>query len=429
MSVSPLRVGLAGLGTVGAGVAKILAVHGDMIAARAGRPIALSAVSARNRGRDRGVDLSAAAWEDDAVALAGRDDIDVLVEVIGGEDGPAKVACERALGAGRHVVTANKALLAHHGEALATLAEANGAALRFEAAVAGGIPIVKALGEGLAANGLTRVHGVLNGTCNYILTEMARTGRDYAEVLREAQAKGYAEADPAFDVGGIDAGHKLSLLAALAFGCRVDFDGVTVEGIERVTLADIRHAAAFGYTIKLLGIASRVAGGVIRGVRPCLVSADSAIGQLSGVTNAVVCEGDFVGQTIYEGPGAGQGPTASAVVADLIDIARGNMMPAFGAPAASLAPLDTSVEDTPAPHYLRFRLHDRPGALAIIARALGEEAVSIRAMHQDGESDGAATVVILTHACARAGLDRALGAVAAGEVCLDAPVALRIEDI
>jgi homoserine dehydrogenase len=214
----PLRIGLAGLGTVGAGVAKILAAHGETIAARAGRPITLSAVSARNRARDRGVDLSAAAWEDDPVALAARPDVDVLVEVIGGSDGPAKAACERALAAGKHVVTANKALLAHHGEALAISAEEAGVALRYEPAVAGGIPIVKALSEGLAANDVSRVYGVLNGTCNYILTEMARSGRDYAAVLAEAQAKGYAEADPTFDVGGIDAAHKLALLATLAFG-------------------------------------------------------------------------------------------------------------------------------------------------------------------------------------------------------------------
>ena len=424
----PLRVGMAGIGTVGTGVARLLATHAELIARRAGRPIVLSAVSARNRGRDRGVDLSAAAWEDDPVALAGRADVDAVVEVVGGSDGPALATVSRALRAGRHVVTANKALLAHHGEALAAAAEEARVALRFEAAVAGGIPIVKALGEGLAANGLSRVYGVLNGTSNFILTEMARTGRDYGDVLAEAQAKGYAEADPSFDVGGVDAGHKLALLASLAFGCRVDFDGVRVEGIERLSLADIRSAASFGYTIKLLGVARRAAGGILRSVQPCLVRADSAIGQLPGVTNAVVCEADFAGQTVYEGPGAGEGPTASAVVADLIDIARGNFGAPFGVPSAMLTPLDTAI-DPPAPHYLRFRLQDRPGALAGIAQSLGEEAVSIRAMHQDGESGGAATVVILTHACERGALDRALCAIADSPVSLEPPVALRIEDV
>jgi homoserine dehydrogenase len=230
-------------------------------------------------------------------------------------------------------------------------------------------------------------------------------------------------------VGGIDAGHKLALLAALAFGCKVDFDGVAIEGIERVTLADIRHAGNFGYAIKLLGVARREAAGIVRSVQPCLVRAESAIGQLPGVTNAVVCEGDFVGQCVFEGPGAGEGPTASAVVADLIDIARGNTIPPFGVAAGNLAPLDGAAQPAPAPHYLRFRLQDRPGALATIAQALGEEAVSIRSMHQDGEVDGAATVVILTHACDRPALDRALDAIAARPVCLDAPVALRIEEV
>ncbi len=423
-----LRVGLAGLGTVGAGVAKILATHAETIAARAGRPIVVSAVSARNRDRDRGFDLSAYAWEDDPVALAGRADVDVFVEVIGGSDGPAKAACERALTAGTHVVTANKALLAHHGEALAGAAEAAGLALRFEAAAAGGIPIVKALGEGLAANGVSRVYGVLNGTCNFILTEMARTGRDYAEVLAEAQAKGYAEADPSFDVGGIDAAHKLALLAAIAFGARIDFAGVAVEGIERVSLLDIRSAGELGYRVKLLGVARRTESGLERAVRPCLVRADSAIGQLSGVTNAVVVEGDFVGETVYEGPGAGEGPTASAVVADLIDIARGARTPAFGVPAARLAPTDAGAPPT-APHYLRFLLEDRPGALAEVAGRLGAEGVSIREMRQHDRADGHADVLILTHACARPALDRALAAVAAQPVALSAPVALRIEEV
>ena len=426
--MKPLRIGLAGVGTVGRGVARILAENADVLSRRAGRPVVLAAVSARSRGIDRGIDLSGVAWEDDPVSLAARNDIDVLVEAMGGADGPALAAAQRAIGAGKHFVTANKALLAHHGEALAEQAEAAGLSLRYEAAVAGGIPIIKALGEGLAANRLSRVYGVLNGTCNFILTEMARTGRDYPAVLAEAQAKGYAEADPAFDVGGIDAGHKLALLAALAFSCRVDFGGVAIEGIERVTLADIRSAASFGFVVKLLGVARMAGGGVARSVAPCLVRADSAIGQLPGVTNAVVCEGNFVGQCVFEGPGAGEGPTASAVVADIVDIARGSRSPVFGVPVASLAPA-VAGKALSAPHYVRFRLQDRPGALAEVARALGAEGVSIRAMHQDGEADGAATVVILTHACPRASLDDALATIVASPVCREAPVALRIEDV
>ncbi len=428
MTARPLRIGLAGLGTVGAGVARLLRDNDALIAARAGRRIAVRAVSARNRTRERGVDLSDAAWEDDPVALARRDDLDAVVEAIGGSDGPARATCEAAIGAGRHLATANKALLAHHGLSLAAAAEAAGVALRFEAAVAGGIPIVKGLCEGLAGNRVSRVYGVLNGTCNYILTEMERSGRDYAPVLAEAQAKGYAEADPSFDVGGVDAAHKLALLAVLAFGCAPDFDGVAVEGVERVSLADIAHAGALGYRVKLLGVARRAEGGLERAVRPCLVPRDSAIGQLDGVTNAVICDGDAVGQAVFEGPGAGAGPTASAIVADLIDIARGARGPAFGAPAATLAPPGPSIEPQ-APRYLRFRVQDRPGALAEIARDLGEEGISIRAMRQDDERDDGATVVILTHACARPELERALAAIATSPVSLAAPVALAIEDV
>lgn len=426
---SPLRIGLAGLGTVGAGVAKILAAHGDEISRRAGRELRVVAVSARNRARDRGVDLSGMAWEDDPVALARREDVDVLVEVIGGSDGPAKAASEAALSRGAAVVTANKALMAHHGVGLAALAESAGAELRFEAAVAGGIPVLKALTEGLAANRIERLYGVLNGTCNYILTEMERTGRDYAEVLAEAQAKGYAEADPSFDVGGIDAGHKLALLAAIAFGVKPEFDRLDVEGIERITLSDLRRAREMGYAVKLLGVARRAGERIERAVRPCLVPADSAVGMLDGVTNAVGIEGDFVGATLYEGPGAGEGPTASAILADVIDIARGGRRPAFGVPAAALTDIRANGASAPAEHYLRIRLVDRPGALAEVARALGASSVSIREMvqhDQEGDASGA-DVLIVTHASDRVSLDRALDAIAELSVCLAPPMALRIE--
>jgi homoserine dehydrogenase len=426
----PLRVGLAGLGTVGGGVARLLAANAEPIAARCGRPVTLTAVCARDRGRDRGVDLSGMAWEDDPAALATRPDVDVVAEVIGGAEGPARACVEAALAAGKPVVTANKALLAHHGVALARAAEAAGAPLRFEAAVAGGVPIVKALAEGLAANRVSRVYGVLNGTCNYILSEMASGGRPYAEVLAEAQAKGYAEADPSFDVGGMDAAHKLALLASLAFGVAPDIGGVAVEGIERVSLADIAHAAELGFRVRLLGVARRAGGGVERAVRPCLVRAASAVGQLEGVTNAVVVDGDFVGQVVFEGAGAGAGPTASAVVADLIDVARGACGPVFGVPAAALA-APAAGEASRAEHYLRLSLEDRPGALAEVAHELGREGVSIRAMRQNDhpEGPGGATVLIVTHHCDRAALDRALAAIAARTVCLDRPVALRIEDV
>ena len=425
---APLRIGVAGLGTVGAGVLKILETHGALLSRRAGRPLEVVAVSARNRSKDRGVDLSPYAWEDDPVALARRGDVDLVIEVIGGSDGPAKAAAETALARGAHVVTANKAMMAAHGGALAQLAESHGATLRFEAAVAGGIPIVKALGEGLAANGMRRIYGVLNGTCNYILTEMQRTGRDYADILQDAQELGYAEADPTADVGGWDAAHKLALLAALGFGTRVDFDGVSVEGIERVALPDIRFAAELGYRVKLIGAALMTDAGLAQRVAPCLLPEDSAIGGLDGVTNAVVCEGDFVGQTVYEGPGAGEGPTASAIVGDVIDVARGGLRPAFGVPAADLAEAPRLPAETlESAYYLRLTVVDRPGVLARVTKALGDAQVSIDQMRQQGRRPDAATVLVVTHEVADGKLREAVQAIAALDVSLAEPVALRIE--
>ncbi len=426
---APLRIGLAGLGTVGAGVVRILQTHADTIAARAGRPVEIAAICARSRHRDRGVDLSAYAWEDDPVALARRDDVDLVVEVIGGEDGPAKATAEAALAGGRHLVTANKAMLARHGVDLAALAEANGVALRFEAGVAGGIPVVKALTEGLAGNAITRLMGVLNGTCNYILTRMEAEDAPYDRVLADAQRLGYAEADPSFDVGGIDAAQKLALLAATAFGTRVDFDGIAVEGIERVSLADIEHAAELGYRIKLLGVARAAEGGVEARMQPCLVPAASPIGQLDGVTNMVVLEGDFVGRIVMSGPGAGAGPTSSEIVGDVVDIARGLVIPAFGRPAASLAAPARARSVTAAPYYLRFLLDDAPGTLAQVAAALGAAGVSINRMRQVEHAGPEAPVLIVTHQADRAPLDRALAAIGGLAVCRAAPVAIRIEEL
>ncbi|MFO1142061.1 MAG: homoserine dehydrogenase [Amaricoccus sp.] len=426
---APLRIGLAGLGTVGAGVVRLVEAHAAALAARAGRPIELAAVSARSRHRDRGVDLSRYAWEDDPVALARRGDVDLVVEVIGGEDGPAKATAEAAIGAGKHLVTANKAMLARHGQALAEAAEAKGVALRFEAAVAGGIPVVKALAEGLAGNAVTRLLGVMNGTCNYILTRMEAEGAPYAQVLEEAQRAGYAEADPAFDVGGIDAAQKLAILAAIAFGTRVDFGGITVEGIERVSLADIEHAKELGYRIKLLGVARMTPAGLEARMQPSLVPARSPLGQLDGVTNMVVVEGDFVGRIVMSGPGAGAGPTASAIIADVIDVARGSAVPGFGQPAAGLAAPVRAGDGAAAAYYLRFLVADAPGVLAQVASALGEAGISINRMRQIEHATAEAPVLIVTHRAERAALDRALAAIAALDVCREAPVAIRIEEV
>ena len=393
----PLKVGLAGIGTVGAGVVRMFETNGTAITNRAGRSVQITAVSARSRSKDRGVDLSGFAWEDDPVALAGRDDVDLLVEAMGGEDGPARACVEAALGAGKHVVTANKALLARHGQSLATMAENSSVALRFEAAVAGGIPCVKALTEGLAGNTVTRVMGVLNGTCNYILTEMAKTGADYADVLADAQRLGYAEADPAFDVGGIDAAQKLAILSAIAFGTAIDFDGVKTEGIDKITLTDIQQADDMGFAIKLLGVARIDGDGLEQRMQPCLVPNASPIGQLDGVTNMTVLEGDFVGRIVLSGPGAGEGPTASAILGDIVDVARGLVIPPLGAPARTMTIAPRSEQGAPAAYYLRFLLADKPGTLARIAAILGDHQISIHRMRQYDHEGTAAPVIIVTH--------------------------------
>ena len=430
--VEPLRLGIAGLGTVGIGVVKIVQRHADLIAARAGRPVLITAVSARDRMKNRDADLSAYAWEEDPVALARRDDIDVFVEVMGGHEGAALAATEAAIAAGKDVVTANKAMLAHHGQALAEAAEAQGRVIRFEAAVAGGIPVIKALTEGLAGNQMRRVMGVMNGTCNYILTRMQSAGLPYEAVFEEARQLGYLEADPNLDVGGIDAGHKLSLLAAIAFGTQVAFDSVELEGIGNVSIEDIELADDMGYHIKLLGVAQLTGRGLEQRMTPCLVPADSPLGQLQGGTNMVVLEGDSVGQIVLRGPGAGEGPTASAVMGDVVDIARGVRLPTFGVPASQLKKAQPARAATPAPYYLRMTLLDKPGALAKIATCVGDAGISIDQMRQinkpDVEDDNA-LVLIVTHKAAPADIAHAMSLFPKTGVLMGAPVAIRIEEV
>tara|TARA_R110002096_G_scaffold193939_10_gene375895 strand:+ start:65 stop:1390 length:1326 start_codon:yes stop_codon:yes gene_type:complete len=429
LMAAPLRLGLAGLGTVGIGVVKIVQEHAALITARTGREVVITAVSARDRTKNRDVDLSGYSWETDPVALARRDDIDVFVEVMGGSEGAARDATEAALAAGKDVVTANKALLAHHGQALAQTAEAAGCVIRFEAAVAGGIPVVKALTEGLAANRIRRIIGVMNGTCNYILTRMEDAGLPYAQVFEEARQLGYLEADPNLDVGGIDAGHKLSLLAAIAFGTRVAFDSVELQGIGAISIDDIRHAADMDYRIKLLGVAQMTGRGLEQRMTPCLVPMQSPLGQLQGGTNMIVLEGDSVGQIVLRGAGAGMGPTASAVMGDVMDIARGLRVSTFGQPATSLALAVPATVATPAAWYLRMKLLDKPGALAKIATALGEAGISIDRMRQYGHSDTNAPVLIVTHKATPDDVQNALARFAKTGVLVGAPVALRIEDV
>lgn len=424
----PTRLGIAGLGTVGVGVVRIIRQKAALLEARTGRKIEISAVSARSR-KDRGVPLDGYAWEDDPVKLATRDDVDVFVELMGGADGPAKAATEAALKAGKDVVTANKAMLAEHGQELALLAEGEGRVLRFEAAVAGGIPVIKALTEGLAGNDITRVMGVMNGSCNYILTRMENANLTYEQAFAEADGLGYLEADPELDVGGIDAAHKLALLASISFGTQVKFDAVQLEGIGQVTIEDIHQAADMGYKIKLLGTAQMTGRGLVQSMTPCLVPATSPLGQLEGGTNMVVLEGDHVGQIVLRGAGAGEGPTASAVLSDVVDIARGLRLPTFGQPADTLKTAPAAQFGAPAPFYVRMTLHDKPGALAKVATCLGEAGVSIHRMRQYDHKDDKAPVLIVTHTTSRDALDEALTALPATGVLASEPVALRIEEV
>jgi homoserine dehydrogenase len=426
---TPLRLGIAGLGTVGVGVVRIIRQQATLIEARTGRKVIISAVSARSKDKDRGVSLSDYAWEDDPVALAMRDDVDVFVELMGGDAGPAKDATEAAIKAGKDVVTANKAMLALHGHELALAAEAAGCVIRYEAAVAGGIPVMKTLTEALAGNEITRVMGVMNGTCNYILTQMQATRQGYNALFAEADKLGYLEADPNLDVGGIDAGHKLALLASVAFGTQVDFDAIELEGIQAITLEDIDAAADMDFRIKLLGVAQMTGRGLEQRMSPCLVPSNSSLGQLEGGTNMVVIEGDAVGQIVLRGAGAGEGPTASAVLSDIIDIARGLRLPTFGQPATSLRKARPAKAAVPAPYYLRMQLVDKPGALAKVAAVLGDAGVSIDRMKQYGHADTSAPVLIVTHKITRTALDEALEAMTETSVVLGDPVAIRIEEV
>ncbi len=427
--MTSLRVGIAGLGTVGAGVVRLLQDNAELIAMRAGMPVLVTAVSARDRGLDRGVSLAGLRWHDDARALASDADVDVVVELIGGAEGLAKSLVELSIAAGKPVVTANKALLAIHGTALAQAAEESGVVLGFEAAVAGGIPVIKALREGLAGNRISRVAGILNGTCNYILTVMRVEGKDFAEVLADAQALGYAEADPSFDVDGVDAAHKLAILAALVFGRKVDFEAVHVEGIRRINALDISFAEELGYRIKLLGIAQEAEAGVEMRVHPAMVPKAALLASVDGVFNAVLAQGDFVGQVFLQGRGAGAGPTASAVVADLIDIARGSNIPVWGAAGGLLsASPAVPISQHHGAYFLRLMVVDQPGVLADVTAILRDHGVSLESMLQHGRKPGEAVpIVLVTHETNEAAIEKAIARIAMLEAVLETPALIRIE--
>ncbi len=424
-----LKIGIAGLGTVGQGVVKMLQQNETGIDARSGKSIRITSVSAQNREKDRGLDLTGYNWEDDPNELAKRPDVDVFVELIGGSEGVALESVKTALRNHKDVITANKAMLAHHGQELAELAEECKCCIRYEAAVAGGIPVVKSLTESLAGNRITKILGVMNGTCNYILTRMERDKLTYQEVFEDAQKLGYLEADPTLDVGGIDAGHKLALLSSIAYGTRVDFDNMEIEGIERISIGDIEQAKDMGFRIKLLGISKFTENGLEQRTQPCLVPEKSPLGQIEEATNLVVFEGDFVGTICLQGPGAGSGPTASSVLSDLVELARGTRIPMFGISANNLKkakPCKSAVEVS---YYLRLLLKDEPGVLAQIALALGNAGISIDRMRQYSHATSEAPVIIVTHKTNRTKLDIALDQIRNSDVSLEEPVTIRIEEI
>jgi homoserine dehydrogenase len=425
-----LKIAVAGLGTVGAATVQLLERQAEPVGLRAGRRIIVVAVSARDRRRDRGVDLSAVRWYEDAAAMAADPEIDAVVELIGGADGIALDVVETALAHGKHVVTANKALVARHGLRLARRAEEAGVALAFEAAVAGGIPIIKTLRESLAGNRISRIYGILNGTSNYILTTMRQSGREFAEVLAEAQKLGYAEADPGFDIDGIDAAQKLAILASVAFGRPVDAEGVYTEGIRHISRLDIDFADELGFRIKLLGIARLTEHGLEQRVHPCMVRSGTPIAAVEGVFNAVVAEGDFVGRVVLEGRGAGAQPTASSVAADLVDIAAGRRVAPFGVPSQALRSLPAvPIERHQGAYYMRLMVLDQPGVIADVAAALRDERVSLESMIQRGRAPGEAVPVVLTtHATEEEAMRRALDRIAALDSVLEPPRLIRIED-
>lgn len=431
--MKPLKIAIAGLGTVGAEVARLLLTDAVFLADRAGRPLQLMAVSIRDRNRDRGLPseaLEKIVFADDPVSLADDEDVDVIIELMGGSEGPARSLVMAALEKGKAVVTANKALLAHHGQEIAIKAEAAGLPLLAEAAVAGGIPALKTLREGLAANRVRRVSGILNGTCNYILSTMAETGKDFDTVLADAQALGYAEADPSFDIDGVDAAHKLALLSAMAFGVAPDMSALSITGIRQVSAVDFSLARDIGYAVKLLAVAEcEEDGNPVCRVSPAMVPVSAQLAKVDGALNAVEVEAEPVGPIVNIGAGAGAGPTASAVLADVIDIARGRVSAFFGMPAAQLArPAGIGVLQRSSRYYIRLTVEDRPGVLADVTAVLRDEAVSVEALLQHGpvDGDGLVSVVLTTHAAPETSIQAVLARLPTLDCVHRPPVAMPV---
>ena len=428
--MTTFNIGIAGLGTVGAGVVRLIEDNGDLLTARTGCHFKVAAVSARSKTKDRGINLDGVDWYDTPVDMLNDDSLDLVLELIGGEDGIAKEFIETALTKGVAVVTANKALLAKYGQFLAELSEKTDTPLYYEAAIAGGIPIVKSLREGLVSSRISTIAGILNGTCNFIMTEMEASGADFENVLEDAQKKGYAEADPTFDIDGIDAAHKLSLLAAIGFGMKPDFNSLKIEGIRNITSEDIQNAATLGYKIKLLAIAQKSDEGVLQQVGPALIANDHALANVSGVLNAVYVTGDYVDSHFSVGPGAGQGPTASAVMSDIVDFACGNVRPVFGLPARDLKNQEAvELSEKINRFYLRLPVLDQPGVLAAISTILKHYDISIETLIQIGrDPDQPVSIVITTHETKTGALENALKQIAELETTVDSPCVIPIQD-
>ncbi|MDI7863948.1 homoserine dehydrogenase [Rhizobiaceae bacterium n13] len=431
-----LKIGIAGLGTVGASLVRIIQERAENLTVTCGRPIVITAVTARDRTRDRGIDLSAIKWFNSAEELAAKADIDVFVELMGGANGPADASVRAALKRGLHVVTANKALLASHGVELAALAEEKGALLNFEAAVAGGIPVIKALRESLTGNTVSRVYGIMNGTCNYILTKMEKEGLSFDACLKEAQRLGYAEADPAFDIEGNDTAHKLAILTTLAFGNRISADDIYLEGITNISIEDIRAAADLGYRIKLLGVAQRTETGIEQRVHPTMVPVESVIAQVDGVTNAVAIESDILGELLMVGPGAGGNATASAVLGDIADIAKSRpgaqRVPSLGRPAIKLEPYKRAqMRKHEGGYFIRMTVEDRAGVFAHIAGHMAENNISLESIVQRSathlDTTEPKTIILVTHATMEASIRKAVEAIKGEGYLLGEPQVIRIE--
>lgn len=431
-----LKIGVAGLGTVGASLVRILQTRANALAVACGRPIAVTAVSARDASKDRGILMDGIAWYADPVEMAKEADIDVFVELVGGAEGAAEQSVRAALVRGLHVVTANKALLSRHGVELAKLAEEKSRLLNYEAAVAGGIPVIKTLRESLTGNNFSRIYGIMNGTCNYILTRMEREGLSFADCLKEAQRLGYAEADPSFDIEGNDTAHKLSILTTLAFGCEISADQIYLEGITNISIEDIHAAADLGYRIKLLGVAQKTESGIEQRVHPTMVPLDSVIAQVDGVTNAVALESDILGELLMVGPGAGGNATASAVLGDITDIAKSRPgaqeVPVLGRPAHLLKPYrQAEMQSHEGGYFIRLTVQDRTGVFASIATQMAENAISLESIVQHSKQpaapEGQQTIILVTHATMESAVRKAVGAIKGEGYLIGEPQVIRIE--